>query len=314
MLLGGSTTECLFLDQSETWGAIMGEQLESIYGMKVNIFNGGKSGLNSQDHLLQIEELLSVNNWIDIIIIMVGINDLGYALTQWPLFSRLSPEILRVRSFYTEVPDESIPFYKRSLVYKKIGRLFYSVGKYHRAYHDPEGLFYINKRQERESGVIIDERPNMSKSLEDYRKNISNIINICKTKGVKLVFVDQATIYSNQISEYNESLCWGGQMGESDHKGIGKFLSIIRLGELMQEYNSLLESECLRNNIPMIEISSKLEKDTTTFYDDCHFNESGARKVSDLLVKSLIELRIFDKYTDARQLQNGDYTPIKPTF
>jgi len=28
----------------------------------------------------------------------------------------------------------------------------------------------------------------------------------------------------------------------------------------------------------------------------------------------LIELRIFDKHTDARQLQNGSYTPIKPTF
>lgn len=62
----------------------------------------------------------------------------------------------------------------------------------------------------------------------------------------------------------------------------------------MERYNLILDQTSKEYNVPMIKISNQLEKDTTTFYDDCHFNESGARKVSEILAKYLIGSGILD--------------------
>jgi hypothetical protein len=51
----------------------------------------------------------------------------------------------------------------------------------------------------------------------------------------------------------------------------------------MQKYNDTLLNICQERHLECVDLSSILVKDTTVFYDDAHFNESGARKVSIVL-------------------------------
>ncbi|WAC03775.1 hypothetical protein N7U66_10350 [Lacinutrix neustonica] len=53
----------------------------------------------------------------------------------------------------------------------------------------------------------------------------------------------------------------------------------------MEAFNERLKTVCDRNNIAYIDL--KLPKTTASFYDDFHFNESGALLASDQIYQAL---------------------------
>lgn len=50
--------------------------------------------------------------------------------------------------------------------------------------------------------------------------------------------------------------------------------------QLLSEYNQLTADFCAKNNLPFVDLTRTLPKDTSVFYDDCHFNENGSRLVA----------------------------------
>ncbi len=57
---------------------------------------------------------------------------------------------------------------------------------------------------------------------------------------------------------------------------------------MMDAYNQVVLEICKTENVPCIDIASKLPKDTRVFYDDIHFNISGCAMVADLVVAGLM--------------------------
>ena len=51
----------------------------------------------------------------------------------------------------------------------------------------------------------------------------------------------------------------------------------------MQLYNKELLEICHAREVECIDAESKLAKDTTSFYDDAHFNERGSEKLATIL-------------------------------
>lgn len=75
---GGSTTECLFLDQAETWPQRLQDKLSAgPPGPRVWVGNAGKSGLTTRDHVVQLLYLLPELPRIDTVLFLVGVNDLS---------------------------------------------------------------------------------------------------------------------------------------------------------------------------------------------------------------------------------------------
>lgn len=75
VFLGGSTTECLYVDEDLRFPYLVRQQLESITGKKINAYNGGKSG-NESMHSLNVfmNKVLPIKP--DIAVLMHNINDL----------------------------------------------------------------------------------------------------------------------------------------------------------------------------------------------------------------------------------------------
>ncbi|MCI0545958.1 MAG: SGNH/GDSL hydrolase family protein, partial [Candidatus Rokubacteria bacterium] len=78
LCVGGSTTECLYLDQEETWPALVEKQL----GPGAWVGNAGRSGRQTRDHVVQLERLLPLFEGLDRVVLLVGVNDLGLVLGQ----------------------------------------------------------------------------------------------------------------------------------------------------------------------------------------------------------------------------------------
>ena len=62
LTIGGSTTECLYLDETEAWPRILQQLLG---GEQVWVGNIGKSGLNTKHHIIQVEHLIHQYPGID---------------------------------------------------------------------------------------------------------------------------------------------------------------------------------------------------------------------------------------------------------
>ncbi len=92
VFLGGSTTECLYVDEDKRFPYVVGRQLESAAGLKINTYNGGVSA-NESMHSLNalINKVLPMKP--SIVVVMHNVNDLVALRTQgsyWYTHSRKS--------------------------------------------------------------------------------------------------------------------------------------------------------------------------------------------------------------------------------
>jgi hypothetical protein len=103
-----------------------------------------------------------------------------------------------------------------------------------------------------------------------------------------LIFLTQPTLWRSGLPEPLASLLWLGGVGDYQKKIGQPYYSIEALEKAMNEYNDTLLEVCQRTGVECLDLANALEKDTTVFFDDVHFNESGARKVSQALSTYLL--------------------------
>jgi hypothetical protein len=149
----------------------------------------------------------------------------------------------------------------------------------------------IQRRRRQQAVEERTELPDLSSALEEYARNIGALIDIAEEKSVRLIFMTQPTLWKAGLSEEKIALLWFGEIGKYQKGRAGKYFSVEALEEGMERYNETLLDVCRRRGIECINLASRLEKNTTIFYDDCHFNESGARMVAEILSNSLLSER-----------------------
>ncbi len=83
LVLGGSTAECLYLDQEETWPALVqGLLRERAPALGVQVENAGVSGRDTRDHVVQARHLLPQLPDLDCVLLLCGVNDLTLRLSR----------------------------------------------------------------------------------------------------------------------------------------------------------------------------------------------------------------------------------------
>jgi lysophospholipase L1-like esterase len=287
LVLGGSATECLYLDQKETWPALIEQYLNEGSNKKYNVFNGGRSGITSQHHLAQVQKLLERNQWIDVIIIMEGLNDLQYALSFKEGYKQKDSQLVYEESFWLSPLKEIKPFYRNTYLFKYLSKVKKAIFS-HKLTQDPYGNTYVKWRSNRANAKeIINAEPNLTQSLVDYQRNNQAMIDFAKSRNKRIIFIPQPVAWDTIMEPGFSKLCWYGWIGQSQYENTGKYYAFTQLKKSLDIYNELLKNTCLKNNVECIELEGRLEKDTSTFYDDCHFNENGARKAAKIVADYL---------------------------
>ena len=80
--LGGSTTECLYLDYTETWTYQLQLLMDSRTALPPAIGSIGKSGSTTREHYLHLKYCVPQLGKIDGVILMVGLNDMMKRLSR----------------------------------------------------------------------------------------------------------------------------------------------------------------------------------------------------------------------------------------
>lgn len=269
LCLGGSTTECLYLDDGESWpGRFMERLNEHRPGKPVWVGNIGRSGFCTTEHLKFIQESPLIED-MDCVVLLVGYNDLV----------RLLRNELN-RQLWEDTSDDQ-PLWRSSNVLAMVRAVHrdWKVGRV--IVEDESGQNYELRRRERQQGPFSDALPDPTQALAEYRQRLEAIVKACREKQVRVVFLTQPTLWADSLASDVESLMWGGQLAS------GEYLTAGKIREGLNYYNDVLVRTSAQLGVECVSLNS-MNDQTAWFYDYAHFNEAGASEVARLVAKHFL--------------------------
>lgn len=277
-VVGGSTTECLYLDDTVTLTRVLQNRLNALAGggaREIKVYGAGKSGARTHDHVEMIAHRL-VHLQPDLIVVFTGINDLRAAMnggdhlflppregpaTRWALddLAKLAATEFQVgrRVFALLRPDD----YQSAILNITL------TSDYRRAVGHRRAL-----------------PPTMAPphtAVPPYRDNLQSMLGVARSHGVPLVFMTQATSWNSPEPEM-EQWHWMSASRDSAYAG-------DRLDAAMESYNDAMRSVASAGAVPLFDLARELPKSGRYMYDDVHFNIAGARVTADLLARFLVD-------------------------
>jgi lysophospholipase L1-like esterase len=289
LCLGGSTTECLYLDDSKTWEAQIAWHALAASDTTIKfIGNIGKSGCTSTDNYIHLKYSVPQYKKITTVILMVGIND---------MLKRLSRDTLFQNNFeLTETSEDSLvnvifgleankAFWKRTTLFHMFQNIYHSIDK--RNQDDTAEIYTEWRLRRQRAPAFVDTLPDLVPALTAFGNNINLLIDEAKKLNLEIVFVNQAAFWKDSMTFDEQAKLWMGGIGRFQSEGGHKYYTSGALRKALSLYNQQLAKICSERKIKLIDIDSQLPKTRSVFYDDCHFNENGADMVGNIIYKEL---------------------------
>ncbi|MEN6374713.1 MAG: hypothetical protein ABFD75_08030 [Smithella sp.] len=292
LTIGGSTTECLFLDQEKSWPYALQKKLNNLHMSKFWVGNVGKAGLSTREHFMHMKHLLPQYPEIDAVIILVGCNDLTRRLIE---DKKYDPDFLDhyeywkhrlIRGAFSETPYYKGKYRFRSGYYDElaIGSVIkQSMDMYVRRkmIQDEAGNMFVNLRKLRKEAVqIVEDLPDLNSGLEEYKRNINAIIDIAQNQSVRIIFMTQPSLWKKDMTAEEKNLLWYGWIESQKSK---RYYSVAALMKGMQAYNDTLLKVCRTRGIECIDLAEKFPRSSAIFYDDVHFTDKGSLMTADVV-------------------------------
>ena len=263
--IGGSTTICSVLTQEKTWTAVLDKKLGDSYW----VGNFANSGNSSNHHVFQFKHILDKPELRDTktVLMLVGVNDCrGYLISKDKYMHM--PDIEVKKSAFKHVPNSELPFLERltllKLAKKARQRILFNI-------QPRRPLDYLKKFESKTEPIT--KLPDLNDGLNHYEHNLKKIIKEAKKRNVSIIFITQPTLWQKNLSDKYKTL-----LAARSHYNKAPLYTGEALNKIMTTFNKRLITVCNTNNIPVIDL--QLPKDQTIFYDDMHFNESGAEVVA----------------------------------
>jgi lysophospholipase L1-like esterase len=285
--VGGSAAECLYLDSGKTWPDLIARGLTQ-NGITAWVGNAGISGRKAEHHLAVLENLPFDRYGVDVVIELVGVNDLASFLKHDGVVKSTPSEIM-AQTFIGNPRAGAGPWYKRTRLWQTAKRAV----RAHRRYQNQllqnvdASMLTRWRTYRREATQIRETLPDLREGLSEYAGVLNRTVDVARARGLRLILLTQPALWRADLSPREDSLLWSGGVGEYQREGGHPYYSAPALEQGLMAYNRVLLDVCERRGVECIDLASKLPKDLTVFYDDAHFNEAGARTVADIVVAYL---------------------------
>lgn len=271
VFLGGSTTECQYMDEQNRFPYLVGVLLEQKTGLKINSYNSGNSGNDSLHSLnILLNKVLPLRPHI--VVMTHNINDLGVLMhykSYWhnnPTRSTIiidsgkSAPVINFKTAATDIfvilKNLLVPHLYGELVTKKL-----NTGCAFEFGHD--------KKLTLEKKYILDE----------FGMNLQTFIYICKARKIMPVLMTQ----QNRITAVD------------DESSLEVFKPLMDMGidpkaykEVYNSMNDVIREIGKINDITVIDLDREIPHADEYMYDMVHFNDKGSIFASEIIAENLL--------------------------
>jgi lysophospholipase L1-like esterase len=282
-MVGGSTTECFYLDDNDDLARVVQRELSRAApaGTTIRVYNAGLSGAASDDHVATISQRL-VHFDPDLLIVFCGINDLSRSIYRYDY-----------RHYVEYHPAYRKPWFKRVPMKLQITRR----------------LFLLKQRFKTDSRQLQEQRPLVTNyagliglqrsvpptadpprtDVPSYATNLRSIAGLAVGNHIKLVFMTQQTTWNSQVdpdAKAHHWMCY--RAGAPGTSSTGVTFQEDLMDSAMNQLNDTMRAVGSEERVPVFDLARTLPKSLQFFYDDCHFNVAGAAKTASELAAFLI--------------------------
>ena len=276
---GGSTTEIVFVDPALRFAYVAGQLIEQATGKKVNTYNAGVSGSNSNDFINALINKLGAFR-PNYVVMMENINDLNTL-------------IYNHNSYYGKIRSPIIE------IEQKRGRQTRSIVGSALALADTVPATLVRHLYGRVAGIIAGmtgqqeqsdefaavrgERRSVDPDLirSEYMRNLKLYIQTARLMGATPVLMTQASRF------YDESADWKSYIKATIEERTKLPFEAYR--ELHHSFNQAIRSVGKTEGVLVIDLETKIPGRSEYIHDLVHFNANGsrlaARAISDEFVR-----------------------------
>ena len=259
--IGGSTTQCFYLDDKKTWPYLLQEKLRQVYP-KTWVGNGGISGHSTKAHIIFVHDILPQIK-PKMAIFMTGINDLWYSLDD--------------RALTLGNPAEQPHWKTIVLGYSRLAQLLFLwkiIWFDHPVVLDRSANEnFVSTPLSQEMALPKDLRA-LVPTIGQYRQNLLTIIHDLKAQHIRPIFLTQPLLYDSS-SRWDKVVGW-----EYSNVGRHGLLSAATHARLLGFFNQELLRVCNDEQVEAVDIASAVPHSEEYFYDSMHFTEKGAEFVA----------------------------------
>ena len=280
--IGGSTTECYYLDDDVTWPELLQQGLFGATSSAVDVVNCGHSGDTTREHLALVGQRLPAFS-PDVVMMLVGINDLvlqhqpGYSQLRDGGRSWVDDEASRGWLHKFKCTLSAASHLVRGAVWTK--RMWFSRDGRGNPIQDEYGRWIDSVRRARASLPVEVMDPALGPKPE-YAANLRGLVALCRAMSASPVLITQPMMWGAPPGEW-ERLLWvtvGGRRYPHE-----------QLWRLMEHYNDVVRAVAAETGATLVDLARLLPKDPDYFYDDDHFTIAGARAVAVIVRDALLE-------------------------
>jgi lysophospholipase L1-like esterase len=273
-VIGGSTTECLYISNEKAFTRVIQDSLAALLpSSTIRVYGAGKSGDKTYDHIAMFAHRLA-HLQPDLVVVFPGINDLLASAhgRDYLFMSRADnaawrmPQLLRLAA--TEL---------------QVGRLVFGALKptsYREAVEELAMTSTIRRSVRiREQLPLAAGPPPVQ--LDPYRDNLRSIAGLAEAHGAPVVFLTQATTWASTIDPRAKEWHW---------MSIGPDVRFdeARMEAAMNAYNAVTRSMA-GTGAHVLDLAALMPKSLEFFYDDVHFNNRGAAMAGGVVARFLAE-------------------------
>lgn len=272
--IGGSTTQCFFLSDDQTWTAQLGKKLEgSLNPLWIN--NAGLDGHSTYGHLVLLQDYI-VPLRPKVALFLVGANDVAAG-------SYSDFDVENVRS---GIQFSSARAFVKSLsAYSEVVSLFLNMYRSFTAYQaglihsqiDLTKQGYLDVPEETQKQFVA---KHTGKFLSDYEGRLRRIVEICRAAGIEPVFLTQPL-----LAGFGTDDVTGVDLARVKTEGPEQ--SGKMYWDLLEAYNDKTRQVGRENGILVIDVARELPKTSRYFYDFLHYTPQGAEAIAAIINKSL---------------------------
>jgi lysophospholipase L1-like esterase len=269
VFLGGSTTECMFMDEENRFPYQVGVLLEQETGRRLNSYNAGLSGNNSLHALdLLLNKVIPLHPRV--VVFMENINDLSTLLYEKTYWSRNT----------TRAPLETLQ--KVKLVGKLLKEIL--IPNLNFAYRNLKKTVFPREEDEfaqaRGKKLVVDQ----ARMNREFAANLQVLIDTCRAWGITPVLMTQA----NRITDRPDPVvaAYIGQYGQDTG------ISYRDFKKLYDSFNETIREVGRKNGVLVIDLAREVPPTREYLYDMVHFNDAGSKLAAKIIaaqLKPLIE-------------------------
>ncbi|MBM4301247.1 MAG: SGNH/GDSL hydrolase family protein [Deltaproteobacteria bacterium] len=260
--LGGSTTECTYVDEDNRFPYLAGRLLERETRLKVNSFNAGRSGNNTL-HCLNILLNKVVNLQPDLVVLMENINDLAilmYEKTYWNTNPSRSPLLEKPPNFKTVGQDLEQTFHLvRDLTFPNLSRELKKMSPFGRLGKGDEFKGVRGKKITIDQEVLV----------REFSLNLQTFINICRAREITPVLMTQASRLTESPDPLIQKL-----MGSLE---FSQGITYAEFKAAFDRLNQTIRDVGAQNQVLVIDLAREIPPVKENICDVAHFNDQGSR-------------------------------------